>query len=290
MKKLIPWLLLLLVAAALCVILFMPQLLTGNAPAEETTAEVSPEPTTESSPAPTAEPSPEPAPEPSAEPTPEPTAEPSAEPPPEPTPDMSPLTSDYFDDAVFIGDSVTGTLQYYAFKTGELGDALILAKTSYSVRAAVDNVVMLSYRGRDARIERILSHWGAGKVFLMLGMNDLTVIGVDKTMEYWEQLLAAIREECPEVRVFIQSCTPVYDNGKLGELTNELVDEYNARLREFAADNDCTYVEIGAHFKNEEGSLAKEYCRDEYVHLSPMCGEIWANLLKDPANYSIPPR
>lgn len=290
MKELIPWLLLLLAAAALCVILFMPQLLTGNAPAEETTAEVSPEPTIESSPAPTAEPSPEPTTVPTAEPSPEPTAAPTAEPTPEPTADMSPLTADYFDDAVFIGDSVTGTLQYYAFKTGELGDALILAKTSYSVRAAVDNVVMLSYRGRDARIERILSHWGADKVFLMLGMNDLTVIGVDKTMEYWEQLLAAIREECPEVRVFIQSCTPVYDNGKLGELTNELVDEYNARLREFAADNDCTYVEIGAHFKNEEGSLAKEYCRDEYVHLSPMCGEIWANLLKDPANYSIPPR
>ena len=290
MKELIPWLLLLLAAAALCVILFMPQLLTGNAPAEETTAEVSPEPTIESSPAPTAEPSPEPTTVPTAEPSPEPTAAPTAEPTPEPTADMSPLTADYFDDAVFIGDSGTGTLQYYAFKTGELGDALILAKTSYSVRAAVDNVVMLSYRGRDARIERILSHWGADKVFLMLGMNDLTVIGVDKTMEYWEQLLAAIREECPEVRVFIQSCTPVYDNGKLGELTNELVDEYNARLREFAADNDCTYVEIGAHFKNEEGSLAKEYCRDEYVHLSPMCGEIWANLLKDPANYSIPPR
>ena len=290
MKELLPWLLLLLAAAALCVILFMPQLLTGNAPAEETTAEVSPEPTIESSPAPTAEPSPEPTTVPTAEPSPEPTAAPTAEPTPEPTADMSPLTADYFDDAVFIGDSVTGTLQYYAFKTGELGDALILAKTSYSVRAAVDNVVMLSYRGRDARIERILSHWGADKVFLMLGMNDLTVIGVDKTMEYWEQLLAAIREECPEVRVFIQSCTPVYDNGKLGELTNELVDEYNARLREFAADNDCTYVEIGAHFKNEEGSLAKEYCRDEYVHLSPMCGEIWANLLKDPANYSIPPR
>lgn len=290
MKKLIPWLLLLLAAAALCVILFMPQLLTGDPPDEEPAAEASPEPTTESSPAPTAEPSPEPTPEPSAEPTPEPTTAPTAEPTPEPTPDMSPLTAEYFDDAVFIGDSVTGTLQYYAFKTGELGDALILAKTSYSVRAAVDNVVMLSYRGRDARIERILSHWGAGKVFLMLGMNDLTVIGVDKTMEYWEELLAAIREECPEVRVFIQSCTPVYDNGKLGELTNELVDEYNARLKEFAADNDCAYVEIGAHFKNEEGSLAKEYCRDEYVHLSPMCGEIWADLLKDPANYSIPPR
>ena len=290
MKKLIPWLLLLLAAAALCVILFMPQLLTGDPPDEEPAAEASPEPTTESSPAPTAEPTPVPTPEPTAEPTPEPTPEPTVEPTPEPTPDMSPLTAEYFDDAVFIGDSVTGTLQYYAFKTGELGDALILAKTSYSVRAAVDNVVMLSYRGRDARIERILSHWGAGKVFLMLGMNDLTVIGVDKTMEYWEELLAAIREECPEVRVFIQSCTPVYDNGKLGELTNELVDEYNARLKEFAADNDCAYVEIGAHFKNEEGSLAKEYCRDEYVHLSPMCGEIWADLLKDPANYSIPPR
>lgn len=290
MKKLIPWLLLLLVAAALCVILFMPQLLTGNLPAEEATAEASPEPTIESRPEPTPEPTPVPTPEPTPEPPAESTPEPSAEPTPEPTPDMSPLTTDYFDDAVFIGDSVTGTLQYYAFKTGELGDALILAKTSYSVRAAVDNVVMLSYRGRDARIERILSHWGAGKVFLMLGMNDLTVIGVDKTMEYWEELLAAIREECPEVRVFIQSCTPVYDNGKLGELTNELVDEYNVRLKEFAADNDCTYVEIGAHFKNEEGSLAKEYCRDEYVHLSPMCGEIWANLLKDPANYSIPPR
>ena len=139
MKKLIPWLLLLLVAAALCVILFMPRVLTGNLLRGEPLQELvgpTPAPTLEPTSAPTPEPTPAPTSAPTPEPTSEPTPAPTLEPTPEPTPDMSPLPPEFFDDAVFIGDSVSGTLQYYAFNSGEMGDALILAKTSYSVRAA----------------------------------------------------------------------------------------------------------------------------------------------------------
>ena len=50
------------------------------------------------------------------------------------------------------------------------------------------------------------------------------------------------------------------------------------------------YVEIGAHFKDANGNLDAQYCRDSYVHLRIDAGPIWADLLKDPANYSQPPR
>ena len=58
----------------------------------------------------------------------------------------------------------------------------------------------------------------------------------------------------------------------------------------FAAENDCTFVEIGEHFKDARGLLPYEHCRDGFAHLRIDDAAIWAELLKDPANYSISPR
>ena len=69
-----------------------------------------------------------------------------------------------------------------------------------------------------------------------------------------------------------------------------MVDDYNARLKDFAAENDCTFVEIGEHFKDARGQLPFEHCRDGFAHLRIDSASVWVEQLKDPANYSVSPR
>lgn len=269
------------------------------APAERPLATPAPETPTEPAeePAePVAPPAEEPT-EPAAEPVPEEPAEEPVEEPAEPAPVEQPaepveeplLEADFFDDAAFLGDSISGTLEYYGLNNDVLGNATYLVTVDYSVRAAVDGTSFVQYHGRAYTPENALAAAGVKKVYIMLGaMGDIANYGIDATMENWAKMIGNIREKNPDIRIFIQSCTPLAAD--TAKLTNKMIDDYNARLKDFAAENDCTYVEIGEHFKDARGLLSYENCRDGFAHLRIDAAKTWIELLKDPANYSVSPR
>ena len=161
-------------------------------------------------------------------------------------------------------------------------------QVDYSVKAAVDNSMLVAYKGRAMSPQDALAAAEVNKVYIMLGaMGDLGNYGVDKTVENFGKLVANIREKNPEIRIFIQSCTPLAADTQ--RLTNKMIDEYNEKLKAFAEDNDCTYVEIGAHFKDARGLLPFEHCRDGFAHLRIDSAKLWVEQLKDPENYSVSP-
>ena len=263
----------------------------GLIPVDNPEPEATPAPEPVEEPAvPAPEPPEEPT-EPDAEPVPEgetPETEPEQEPAAEATPEPL-LDPEFFDDAAFLGDSISGTLEYYGLNNSGLGKPVFLVTVDYSVQAAVDGSMLVHYRGRDYKPENALAAAGVSKVYIMLGaMGDLGNYGIDKTMENWVKLIDNIREKNPEIRIFIQSCTPLAADTL--RLTNQMIDDYNARLKDFAAENDCTYVEIGEHFKDAKGLLSYENCRDGFAHLRIDAAATWVELLKDPANYSVSPR
>ena len=144
---------------------------------------------------------------------------------------------------------------------------------------AVNNTMMLSYQGEDISPQDALAACGADRVFILLGMNDIGLWGVDKTIENWGTLIANIREKNPGIEIYIQSGTPIYPAGERGKLTNANMDAYNKRLQEFAEVNECYFVNVNAPFKDETGGLAKKYCSDEYVHFTDAACELWAKIL-----------
>lgn len=203
--------------------------------------------------------------------------------------DEEPLDSSFFDDAAFIGDSISGTLEYHGLNSTDLGKATYLVTVDYSVKAAVENTRLVVYKGRGMSPQDALKAAGVSKVYIMLGaMGDIANNGIDKTMENWAKLIANIKEKNPDIRIFIQSCTPIAADTRA--LTNQMINDYNERLREFAAENGLTFVEIGEHFKDKNGCLPYEHCRDGFAHLRIDSAKLWVEQLKDPANYSISPR
>lgn len=276
MKVIIPILVLILLALLAALFLRMDALravLSKPAPAPSAA------PTAAPSAAPTTSPSP----------TPEPTPTPS--PTPEPTPDMSELPMDWFDDAVFLGDSITSTLEDYCDVNGALGDATFLCEISYSVRNAILNRVVVWYQGKDYRADEVVPLTGATKVFIMLGTNDVaTDASLDVTIQHWKTLVNMIRDKTPGATFYIQSCLPMFNEAESYYLNNDVIDEYNMRLRAFCEEAKCVYVDIAGNFKDENNGLAEEYTSDHYVHLNFDGAALWAQLLRDPANYSVDPR
>lgn len=195
-------------------------------------------------------------------------------------PEVSGEMTDYFDDAVFVGDSVSLMLSYYAADTGALGDAQFLVRGSYSVAHALNGTMLMTYRGQQLSLPDAIAATGAKKVFFMLGMNDIGLHGIDATLENWATLLWAVRKVCPDVEITIQSMTPIFTGGEKGKLTNPNVDDYNARLKAFAEEQGCGWLDVASFLKDASGGLAESYCSDGYVHLTRDGAAVWVDVLK----------
>ena len=186
----------------------------------------------------------------------------------------------FFNDAAFIGDSVTLALRNYNLSSGALGNATFLCQGSYSVGHAVNNTMYLSYQGQNMSPQDALAACGAKKVFILLGMNDIALYGIDATLANWKTMIDSIRQKNPDIQIFIQSGTPIYTDGEIGSLNNENMDKYNERLKSFAAEEGLFYVDVATPMKDSSNGLAEKYCSDEYVHLTDTACALWVSILK----------
>lgn len=198
------------------------------------------------------------------------------------------VDASFFDDAVFIGDSISLKLSQYAASSHELGKAKFLVIGSYGVSNAINDHpdTKLSYQGTTyTDFEKALAATGAKKVFIMLGMNDIGLYGIDKTIENWGTMLEMIHTTCPDMTVYIQSMTPVWTGGEKGKLNNENVNKYNERLKTFAQNNGYKFIDIAPYMKDSTGGLATKFCSDSYVHLTNEGAQTWIKVLKAYTGY-----
>lgn len=195
-------------------------------------------------------------------------------------PETARVDSAFFDDAVFVGDSVTLKLSYYAISSGKLGNAQFLTRGSYGVAHAVMDSMLLTYQGQDMKVEEAINATGAKKVFLMMGMNDIGLYGVEATIENWGKLIERIRTNCPNVTIYIQSMTPIWTGGEIGDLNNVNMDSYNARLEVFAKNEGVDFIDVAPYMKDSTGGMATRYCSDNYVHVTDLGAAAWIRVLK----------
>jgi len=192
----------------------------------------------------------------------------------------------YFDDVVFIGDSVSKKLDYYDMENDCLGNAIFLTSISLGVANCLwglynSNEVHPMYNGTKMRAPDAVIASGRSKVYIMLGMNDLNTYGVDGTLEKLKELISEIKTGNPAAEIFMQSVTPIYGN-KI-EVTNELVNSYNTALSELCRQNKWNYLDVASVLRDDTtGGLPLKYCGDPEamgIHFNSDACQVWVNYL-----------
>ena len=206
-------------------------------------------------------------------------------------PETAPVEYSYFDDAVFVGDSVMQGFRYdvkYRRETkdkGYFGEAQFLTAQSYAVYHAISSSADTqhpSYRGKVQPVEISIRDMGAKKVYIMLGMNDIFLMGVMKTLTNYETLIGRIRGEAPDVEIYILSVIPCTRNAikKNSKMDVGAYTFFNQRLPKFTAEHECYYVDVAKDYLDEDGYLKSEYSSDDYVHIQSGCFDFWADALR----------
>ena len=201
-----------------------------------------------------------------------------------------PVDAEWFDDAVFVGDSVTLKLSYYCDEHPEaLGKAQFFCAGSLGYGSSLweidaEGAVHPFYKGETRLSEDCAEATGAKKVFIMLGMNDVAIYGVDGTIEKADELYNRILKKTPDVEIYVQSVTPIMVGHEIGDLNNNRIHDFNAALEEYCGEHGYTYLDINSVMADDTGYLRDEYCSDpgaQGIHFTDAACELWAETLKE---------
>ncbi len=110
-------------------------------------------------------------------------------------------------------------------------------------------------------------------VFLLIGTNELgPALDPAPSLARQREILARIRRESPDTRVFVQSLLP------RAVALRERVESYNAALREICQEAGATWIDLYPGFLAPDGSLRDELTFDE-LHLNGAGYRRWRELL-----------
>lgn len=164
----------------------------------------------------------------------------------------------YFDDALFIGDSRTVGLREY----GNLGNAEVVADAGMNVYKIFDKEFETA-TGEKKTLEEVLSERQFGKIYVMLGINELGY-EYERTVSRYEELLGRIRQWQPEAKLFLEA--NLHITGKKSEAspiyTNENINRFNRAVEQMADGQTSFYLDVNVLFDDEEGNLSEEYTMD----------------------------
>lgn len=200
----------------------------------------------------------------------------------------------YFNDAVFIGDSISYGFELYVTEkraNGEtiLGEAQFLTSGSLSYGNSLwdvsDESVHPTYNGEKMKLEDAIAQIKPGKIFILLGTNDVALYGVEQTIANADTEISRMLEASPGADIFIMSTTPKYSPAESdvdGALNNADIDALNVAMRQFAVEKGYNFMNIAPLFKDETGGLAADYCSDKEgmgIHFTSAAYDIWLNFL-----------
>ena len=206
-----------------------------------------------------------------------------------PVPASDPVPASWFDNAAFIGDSVSVGLEYYQNSTKALGKATMLCAVSFNAINALLPVSSTSlhpsYKGVKRLLEDNIKACGAKNIYIMLGMNGLTY-SVDYTMERMETMINNILKKNPSVNIIIESVTPMTNNSYLIArygYSNNRINQFNERLKKLCAKRKWYYVDVASALKDSSGALRTDFCSDNYdmgIHVTNKACAAWVEYLK----------
>lgn len=184
----------------------------------------------------------------------------------------------YFDDAVFVGDSLTRGMLLYEERVGThygvvgIGISDALWREKYTLQSG--------YLGSavDAATET-----NPGKIYLMFGTN-----GVNYTDNYqpliddYKIMIQHIRQRCPDALIYIQSIPPVTEGYSIAypRLKPKKIQTYNNMLKEMAKAEACYYLDTNSVLSTESGHLPRMYTSDSGLHLNDSAYEVMFDYLK----------
>lgn len=186
------------------------------------------------------------------------------------------VDSSYFDDAVFVGDSITYGIKVYNTMT----NATVIAHTGINPQTILTKAV-IEQGGQNVTVLQALDSYKPGKIYIMLGSNGVAFLSEDVMMDYYGQFLDLVKDNHPDAIIYVQSILPVTAAKSQDEhYSNDRIDQYNLDLMNLCKEKGVHYLNVAEAFKDEKGNLPTEASPKDGMHFGSTYYMKWFDYLK----------
>lgn len=192
--------------------------------------------------------------------------------------DYQTVKKSYFDDAVFIGDSrIVGMHDYSG-----LDQAEFFAKTGLTVYNLLeDEFVEDSHTGKTVSVSYMLQNYQYGKIYLMVGINELGTGGTQRFCDTYKSVLKKMRKWQPDAVIYVQSImgvSPAKDRSD-PVFNNTNIRDKNYAISKLTDGIHIFYLNIQELYEDENHALQQDLTFDD-VHLYAQHYDRWVKYLK----------
>ena len=188
------------------------------------------------------------------------------------------LSSSYFDDALFVGDSITEGIKLYDV----MSNATVLASTGVNLDSLYTKDAVTLADGSKVPILEASKNYSPGKIYLMMGVNSL--LSDEETFRTaYARVVDTLISQHPDALLYIQSILPVtadYEKRANAVADNAKIDRYNAILKELAAEKGVLYLNVAEEFKDADGCLPNSASPKDGIHFGSSWYRKWFDYLR----------
>lgn len=181
------------------------------------------------------------------------------------------VTRDYFDDALFIGDSrVVGVELYSGWD-----NLTYYAESGMTVYNLFDCLVS-DGNGGKIPMEEALGQKSFGKIYLEIGINEMGTGTVDSFLESYGAVVRRLRKLQPDAILFLCGIMCVEQEKSETDpiFNNPSIRERNEGIAALADGQNIFYLDINESVTDETGNLNPDYTWDA-VHLLGKYDILW---------------
>ena len=180
--------------------------------------------------------------------------------------------------ALFIGDSLTLALSYYPVVDK---NSMFCAYKSITPMQFVNNVKVTDKDGKEVSVWDEVCGKHPERIYILLGTNQLASGSNKSFMVYYEKLIDMLKEQFPDVPVYIEGLPPVtkkVSNTRI-TLNNGRIRKINVEIAKMAADKNCFYIDLYSALADSEKALPADIAQDDGIHMNQEGCQKWINHL-----------
>lgn len=188
---------------------------------------------------------------------------------------FTPVDESYFNDALFIGDSRTVGLSQYSGWT----NPVYYASVGLTIYDVFDKEVA-DVNGQKLTIDNALQKQKFGKIYIMLGINELGRGTTESFAREYSKVITRLRELQPDAIIFIEGIMNVSKKKSDSDpiFNNINIKARNDAIKELADNSTVFYIDVNEAIVDDTGGIPEDYTFDN-IHLKAAYYKLWTDFL-----------
>ncbi len=178
---------------------------------------------------------------------------------------------EYIDKMVFLGDSTTYGMKYYAVLKDGKNTNQVWTPSNGTLTLSYQSFASIVYpdEGTEITIREALEKKQPEYFVITLGVNGVSFMDEDYFKSEYSSLVADAQSICPNTKIILQSIFPVATNYEyLKSINNNNITAANGWIQSIAEAYGVRYLDTASVLRGDDGWLKQEYQNGDGLHLN----------------------